>query len=129
MNRKYKLSILAAVALTSAALISALAGTPFTETVTLGTTTGTGAYTNTRDYVAVKLVSIEFFNSSDLVSTCAVTRVRSARTNSVASVALSAGAGIHRETNTIYLFKNDVLKFANSTATGAVAEITGILEP
>jgi|GEM_PF-2552366 len=113
----------------SAIAILATAGTPSTETVTLGTTTGTGAYTNARDYVAVKLVSIEVFNSLASSSTVTVARVRSGRTNTVGSIALSSGAGIHRETNTIYLFKGDVLNFANSTATGAVAEITGVLEP
>jgi hypothetical protein len=128
MFKKHKILILVSAfcILTSAVL---WAGTPSTETVTLGTTTGTAAFTNTRDYVAAKLVSIEFFNSADVVSTCTVTRVRSGRTNTVGSVALSDGAGIHRETNTIYLFKGDVLNFANSTATGAVAELTFELLP
>lgn len=111
----------------AAAAIAAI--TPFTETVTLGTTTGTGSYTNARDYSAVKLVSIEVFNSLDSTSTVTVSRVRSGRTNTVAAIALADGAGVHRETNTIYLFKGDVLNFANSTATGAVAEITGELMP
>jgi nanoRNase/pAp phosphatase (c-di-AMP/oligoRNAs hydrolase) len=128
MFKKYKIPIVvSAFCLLYSALL--YASTPVAETVTLGTTTGTGNYTHSRDYVSLKLVSIEVFNSADLTSTCTVTRVRSGRTNTVAAIALSDGAGIHRETNTIYLFKGDVLNFANSTATGAVAEITGVLEP
>ena len=106
-----------------------VAETPFAATVTLGTNTGTGSYTNTRDYYAAQLVSLEVFQSLDLTSTCTVTRVRSTRTNTVAAIALTAGAGRYFETNTIYLFKGDVLNFANSTATGAVVEITGKLHP
>jgi len=125
--KKHRIAIVSLLLIAAAAIV--LAATPFTETVTLGTTTGTGAYTNARDYVAVKLVTIEVFNSLASSSTVTVSRVRSGRTNTVGSIALNSGAGIHRETNTIYLFKGDVLNFANSTATGAVAEITGVLEP
>ena len=110
--------------------LSALAGdNPVTVPVTLGATTGTGAYTNTRDYTTMQLVSIEVFQSLNATSTCTVTRVRSGRTNTVAAIALTGAACIYRETNTTYLFKNDVLNFANGYSTGAVVEITGKLHP
>lgn len=109
----------------------ALAATPFTETVTMNATTGTGSYINNRNYDTVKLVSIEVFQSLCATSTVTVARVRAGRTNTVATIALSSGAGIHRETNTIYLFKGDVLNFANvvpaDVSATAVAEITGDL--
>ena len=127
---KRSLIIIAGLLLIAGILAPALAGdNPVTVPITLGTTTGTGAYTNTRDYTTMQLVSIEVFQSLDLTSTCTVTRVRSSRTNTVAAIALTAGAGRYFETNTIYLFKGDVLNFANSTATGAVVEITGKLHP
>ena len=118
------------LALIAIAAIVVYADNPYTETVTLGATTGTGSYENTKDYTTMELVSLEVFNSSAATSTVTVTRVRSGRTNTVAAIELSAGAGIYRETNSPnYLFKGDVLNFANSTATGAVAEITVKLHP
>ena len=119
--------VLALIAITA---IVVYADNPFTETVTLGATTGTGSFTNTKNYAVMELISLEVFNSSAATSTVTVTRVRSGRTNTVAAIELSAGAGIYRETNSPnYLFKGDVLNFANSTATGAVAEITVKLHP
>lgn len=130
MSRKNKIGSAVLVGLLSAiCLVSVFAANPLAETVTLGATTGTGSYTNERNYATMQLVSLEVFQSLSATSTVTVTRVRSGRTNTVAAIALSDGAGIYRDTNTTYLFKGDVLHFANSTATGAVAEITTTLHP
>lgn len=110
------------------AAVLVYADNPYTETVTL--TAGSGSYENTKNYQTMELISLEIFNSLAATSTVTVTRVRSGRTNTVAAIALSGGAGIYRETNSPnYLFKGDVLNFVNSTATGAVAEITVKLHP
>ena len=131
MSRKNKFGFSVLIGLVSVVwcLVSVFAANPLAETVTLGTTTGTGSYTNTRNYVTMQLVNLEIFQSLNATSTVTVARVRSGRTNTVAAIALTGGAGIYRETNTIYLFKGDVLHFANSVVTGAVAEITVNLHP
>lgn len=133
MSRKNKIGFAVLIGLVSVVccLVSVFAANPLAETVTLGTTTGTGAYTNTRNYATMQLVKLEVFQSLDATSTCTVTRVRSGRTNTVAAIALTGGAGEYWETNTVYLFKGDVLNFANVnvTGTGAVVEITGNLHP
>lgn len=128
MKKFLKLS-LAGLALCALAVCAVYADNPLAESVTLGTTTGTAAYTNARDYATLQLVKLEIFQSSDATSTVTVTRVRSSRTNTVAAIALTGGAGDYWETNTVYLFKGDVLNFANSTATGAVCEITTKIQP
>jgi len=129
MSKQRKIAFALTALLLAAVCGVIYAANPLAETVTLGTTTGTAAYTNARNYATMQLVSIEVFQSLDATSTVTVTRVRSGRTNTVAAIALTAGAGIYRETNTTYLFKGDVLNFANSTATGAVSEITVTLHP
>ena len=104
-----------------------LASPPVTATVTLGTSTGVGSYTNSQDYYSVKLVSIETFGALSSASTVTVSRIRDTRTNTTCAIVNASGAGVFYATNTIYLFKGDVLKFVSSPATGAVAEITGEL--
>jgi len=130
-ERKIGIAVLIGLVSVVSCLVSVFAANPLAEAVTLGASTGTGSYTNTRNYATLQLVSIEVFNSLDATSTCTVTRVRSGRTNTVAAIALTGGAGIYRDTNTTYLFKGDVLNFANvnETGTGAVVEITGNLHP
>ena len=129
MSKQRKIALALAALLLAAVCGVIYAANPLAETVTLGTTTGTGSYTNTRNYVTMQLVNLEIFQSLNATSTVTVTRVRSGRTNTVAAIALTGGAGIYRDTNTTYLFKGDVLHFANSVATGAVAEITVNLHP
>lgn len=112
----------------AAGLVAGVASavTPFASTVTINNTSGT--YTNTRDYYAEKLVSVEAFNASATTGTVTITRIRDGRTNTVGSITLSSGAGIYRETNTTWLFKGDVLRMTHSAgATGSVIEITGEL--
>ncbi len=119
--------ILAALFVICAAL-TGLAGDPFTTSVTLGTTTGTGSYTNTRDYKAIKLLSIEVFNSAAAANTVTVTRVRSDRTNTVATITFTNGStGSWRNTNAwpLWYFKGDVFSIASTTTTNATVEITG----
>jgi len=111
-----------------AGLDVAHAQTPVTEAVTVPIA-GTATWTNARDYYALKLVSIEAFAAGAASSTCAVSRVRSGRTNTVASIAISSNAGISRETNTVYLFKGDQLLFTMTPLTNVAIEITGELYP
>jgi hypothetical protein len=125
---------LSVVALLVVGLASVLiAANPLAEAVTLNAITGTGSYTNTRNYTTMQLVNLEVFQSLCATSTVTCTRVRSGRTNTVAAIALSSGAGIYRETNTVYLFKGDVLHFANvvpnDVSATAVVEITVNLQP
>jgi hypothetical protein len=58
-----------------------------------------------------------------------VSRVRSGRTNTIATVAIASSAGIARETNTVYIFKGDQLKFTMTPLTNVSIEITGELLP
>ena len=111
----------------------ALAGGPVLKTVSMGTTTGYGAWTNTQDYVGYKLVAIDSYNSLWATSSITVSRIRGtgARTNTVAVLLNSSGTSsqFFTPTNAVYLFKGDVLLFSNSGATGAVADVTAETSP
>lgn len=89
-------------------------------------TAGAGSYTNTRDYYAERLVSVEVFGiqASTNGATGVVSRVRSGRTNTVGSIVISSGAGIYRETNTTYLFRGDVLRYSGFGTNTGSAELT-----
>ena len=119
--------MVSAMALMVAGPAPALAGPPICDTVTLGTSTGAGSYTNSRDFYPIKVVSIETFGALSAASTVTVSRIRDTRTNTTCAIINASGAGVFYATNTLYLFKGDVLKFSSSPATGAVAEIVGEL--
>ncbi len=127
MNRLLVMFVLLIAALLG--FLPLFADNPVAEVVTLAPTTGVGTTSNTRDYATLELVRIDVYNSSAATSTVTVERVRSGRTNEVAAIALTAGAGSFVASNTVYVFKGDSLQFRNSTATGAVAEVIGKLHP
>lgn len=100
----------------------AIAGEVFDRAVvTLGQSTGTATWTNTADYAAVKLYRVWVEDSSDATSTVSVTRVDGTYTQTVGSVVCTAGDGSTASFTAGYMKFGDKLKFANSTATGAVA--------
>ena len=116
-----------------ASAIAAFAAGPFTTTVTVPNT-GSGTYTVTRDYSSEQLISIEAFQGGASGATVTVTRVRGsapARTNTVASIVLSSGAGLYVQNylTNLFLFKGDILKFAVSPVTNVNVEITGLVSP
>ena len=131
MNRISRLaSFIFAVAVLLAIAATVHAVTPVVESVTLSTTAGTGSWTNTWILKGAKLVSVEYFNGLNATNTITLTRVRDTRTNTVCTVVLAAGVGTYNEvTNTVYFFRNDVLNFSSSIATGSVAEITFEVSP
>ena len=101
-----------------------LAVTPNTVAVTVPIA-GVATWTNAQDYYAFKLTSIEAFQAAAAATNCDVTRIRSGRTNTVASFAIASGAGVEYVTNTIYLFKGDMLTFTVLPSTNALIEVTG----
>jgi hypothetical protein len=101
-----------------------LAVTPNTVPVTVPIA-GVATWTNATEYYAFKLTSIEAFQAGEAASTCTVTRIRSGRTNTVATVDIASSAGVYYLTNTIYLFKGDKLKFTMNPLTNVLIEITG----
>ena len=105
------------------------AGSPTYSTVTLGAATGASAFTNTLDYYALRPVSLEVFSDKCLTNVVTVQRIRSARTNTVCTLTLAAGAGLFSTTNTLYLFKNDVYVFSSSVSTGGVVELVFEQQP
>jgi len=123
--------VIAAIMLTLAvvAVQPALAGMPVTDTVTLGASTGTAAYTNAWVLKGAKLISVEYFGGLNTTNVITVTRVRGTRTNTVCAVTLVAGAGLYSATNTYYSFRGDVLNFSSLYATGTTAELTFELQP
>jgi hypothetical protein len=115
---------LATVLILCAIAVGAQAGTPFTKPVTI---TSTGSYTNSRDYAAEKILNIDVFNSTAASDTVTVTRVRSSRTNTVAVIVVTSGAGSWSNTNSVqrWNFKGDVYNFSSTAGSNSVAEITG----
>jgi len=88
----------------------------------------TATYTYNRNFKVFKLVSVEAFNAGSATGTVTIARVSDGRTNTVGSITLSSNAGIHRETNTVYMFKGDQLTFTTSAPeTSCEIEITGEL--
>ena len=116
--------ILAAILIICAIVVSAQANTPFSKSVTI---TSTGSYTNSRDYAAEKILNIDIFNSTAASDTVTVTRVRSGRTNTVATITVTSGAGSWSNTNTVqrWNFKGDVFNFASTIGSNSTADITG----
>jgi hypothetical protein len=116
--------ILGAVLVLCAIAIGVQAGTPFTKSVTV---TSTGSYTNSRDYAAEKLLNIDVFNSTAASDTVTVTRVRSGRTNAVATIVVTSGAGSWSNTNAVqrWNFKGDVFNFSSTAGSNSAVEVTG----
>lgn len=124
--KKFRIISLLILAVTLTAMIPmpVLAVTPNTVSVTVPTN-GVASWTNAQDYYAFKLTSIEAFQAGEAASTCTVTRVRSSRTNTVGTVEIASSAGVEYVTNTIYLFKDDVLTFTMDPLTNVLIEVTG----
>ena len=116
--------ILAGILILCAIGVSVQAGTPFTKSVTV---TSTGSYTNSRDYAAEKILNIDVFGSTAASDTVTVTRVRSARTNTVATITVTSGAGNWSNTNSVqrWNFKGDVFNFTSTAGSNSTIEITG----
>ena len=87
----------------------------------LSVTAGTATWTNTTKYAALNVKRIHVQRDLDAASTVTVTRVTSggAYTSAVCTVVAAAGVGSQATLTTEYLKYGDMLKFANSTATGA----------
>lgn len=122
-----KLNVLLALAIIAGLLGGLMAFAETTPSADSGTidSTGTETYDYDVNYYALKLKSIEIFNAAVASSTCTVTRVRSGRTNTVATITIASGAGVHRETNDVYFFKGDDLVFTMDPLTNAEFEIVG----
>ena len=102
----------------------AMAGSVYDRvTASLGTTTGTGSWTNRSSYAALELKRIWVAGNLDATATVTVSRVTSdgVYTQSVGSVVCTGGAGSTATLTASYMKPGDWLNFANSTATGAVA--------
>ena len=124
MKRFFAAVCTAAITVAVAANVAVASELPVCDPISL--TAGAGAYTNTRDYYAERLISVEVFGiqASTNGATGVVSRVRSGRTNTVGSIVISSGAGIYRETNTTYLFKGDVLRYSGFGTNSGTAEMT-----
>jgi len=117
------------VAILAISTIAAVAGSVYDNaTVPLSTTAGTGTWTNTVNYAALKLVRIRTEASTDAGSTVTVARVYTDRVGTVytnaaiTTIVATAGKGSSDLTNW-YVKANDKLVFANSTSTGATCVI------
>jgi len=122
--KKFYINILAGLLALFA--IVAIAGSVYDRAaVTLGRATGTATYTNSYNYAAVILKNIWISGDYDATSTVTVKRVTSdsAYTGTVGTVVCTGGAGNTTSFTASYMKKGDMLTFANSTATGAVALI------
>mgnify|MGYP001217484193 CR=1 FL=1 len=105
----------------------ALAQSPFAAEVDLRVT---NQYRVNRDYFQERLLSVEAFQASAATGTLTIARVRAGRTNTVGTITLASSHGIYRTTNTVWLFRGDILKFTHSGgATSSVVEIVGELSP
>lgn len=116
--------ILGAILILCAIAIGVQAGTPFTKSVTV---TSTGSYTNSRDYAAEKILNIDVFGSTAASDTVTVRRVRSGRTNAVATIVVASNAGAWSNTNSVqrWNFKGDVFQFVSQVGSNSTVEITG----
>jgi len=130
MNRGFALVelflIVVVVALLTAVVLPAKAGSVGDrEFVTLGAT-GTGTWTNTRDYAAIELKRISV--SGNLNATNVVTASRiitddssNSYTQTVGAVTCTSGAGTQATLAYVHMKDGDVLSFSSQTATGGTA--------
>lgn len=122
MNQSQKiLAVLAAISIASGIVFAV---TPFTETITVPAA-GAITWTNTIPYRGVQLVSLEVFSSLIDDNTITVTRVRSTRTNTVATIVVASAAAIYRETNYWWCFNGDKLVFTSGFGTNSSIELVG----
>lgn len=123
MKNLKELIVLAVVLIIAIFASVTLAGTPKADTATISA--GGWSWTNTEEYAAVKLISLEAFGMQPADSTQTVKRIRDGRTNTVGSIVGATGAGIYRETNTVYLFKGDVLVGSGAGTNAGTVEVVG----
>jgi hypothetical protein len=95
---------------------AALAMTPMREPITL--TAGSGTYTNTRDFQVVKPIRFEVYDTQPAVNTQTVSHITGNHTNSIGTIVTSGGAGSLVVTQTLYLFKGDMVEIGGSTNAG-----------
>lgn len=121
MKNSKNIFIIALVVMALAA-IAAIAGTVYDRvTQALTVTGGTATWTNTVNYASLSLKRIWVQKDLDVASTVTVTRVSSDNTytDAVGTIVAAAGTGSSASFTAAYLKTGDMLKFANSTATGA----------
>jgi len=121
--KKY-LGIICALAIISLIAIVAQAAVPVSETVTLGTATGSAASTNSADYFVKELVYMQFYNGLVSSNVVTVSRVHNSATNTLQTLTLSSGTGTYYATNVpVFRFKGDIYLFTSAISTGATCEI------
>lgn len=114
------------IALVCLSAILALAGSVYDrDTCTLGTTTGTGTWTNDTNYAALALKRIWIQDSLATNGVFTVSRVSTdGYTDTVGTITMGASTNGSTATLTAsYLKYGDKLTFATTVATGAVAVI------
>lgn len=126
--KKFKLVNIAVVAVMLFVLVTAvaLAGSVYGRaTKALGVATGSGVWTNSSKYAAVKLERIWVESSLNATNVITVTRITSdgVYTQAVGSVTCAAGSGSTASFTAAYLQDGDMLSFSSLIATGSTAII------
>jgi len=98
------------------------------DSTSLGTATGTGVYTNDKNYVVQQLLTLEVMNALSATDTVTVQRIAFDRsvTNTIGTVIISANVGrnVNVATNYWYLRKGDSLYYSGAEGTGGTVVAT-----
>ena len=130
MNKMKKFAL--AMGLGAILVVAAIAGSEVygRATQALLVTTGAVTWTNSARYAALSLKRIWVQRDLDAASTVTVSRITSdgAYTDAVCTVVAAAGTGSQSTFTAAYLQYGDMLKFVNSTTTGATMVIEYTLQ-
>jgi len=121
MNKKLNIVALMTALVIGIAIIAVAAGVYDRATGTLGTSTGTGVWTNNVKYAALELKRVWIYADLVAVDTVTVQRVCAdlSTTQTVGTVTTAANAGSTASFTAGFLKPSDLLLFTSGNSTGA----------